>query len=56
MTTTGGYDDKGPYNLDEMLMYDTKFSDWFLIRRMSEGRVRHGASLINMDDVINYCN
>jgi len=53
---TGGYDDNGPYNLDEVLMYDPKYSDWFLIGRMTEGRVGHGASLINMDDVINYCN
>ena len=41
--------------LDDVLMFDPKDSDWKKIGGMKTARGWHGASLVNMNDVINYC-
>jgi len=54
--TGGGIWDPGYTNTDEMLIFDPKTSNWILIGKMPSARSDHGASLVNMADVINFCN
>ena len=42
--------------LDDVLAYDPKTSDWKKIGSMMTARRYHAASLVNMADVIDYCN
>jgi len=42
--------------LDDVLMFDPKSLNWLKVGRMKNGRYYHGASLVNIYDVINYCN
>jgi len=50
---TGGYGDD---YLDEVLAYVPETSDWKKIGSMKTARFHHAASLVNLVDVINYCN
>jgi len=53
---TGGEAYKGGYHvLDDVLMFDSKTSDWKKIGSMKNKRYLHAASLVSMADVINYC-
>jgi len=49
---TGGYDRS---NFDDVLTYVPETSDWKNIGSMKTARRYHGASLVNMADVIDYC-
>ena len=48
----GGY---GFHSYDDVLMFDPETSEWKKIGSMKTTRVYHGASLVNMEDVIDYC-
>ena len=48
---TGGYNGS---ILEDVLMFDQKVSDWKKVGRMKTARVYHGASLVNMLDVMKY--
>ena len=41
--------------MDDVLRFEPKTSEWVKIGRMKTGRHSHGASLVNMADVIDYC-
>jgi len=49
---TGGYDSS---DLDDVLTFVPETSDWKKIGSMKTGRWYHGASLVKMGDVVNYC-
>jgi len=51
---TGGYHNGS--NLDDVLMFDTKTTGWNKIGRMQIGRSGHAASLVNLFDIVRYCN
>ena len=51
----GGRNYEGSY-LDDVLMFDPKSSNWIKVGSMKTARYSHGTSLVNMDDVISYCN
>ena len=40
---------------DDVLMFDIKNSEWKKIGDMQSARFGHGASLVNMGDVISFC-
>ena len=40
---------------DDVLLYVPETSDWKKIGSMKTARFSHGASLVNMGDVIDYC-
>jgi len=48
---TGGYNGS---ILEDVLMFDQKATDWKKVGRMKTARVYHGASLVNMVDVMKY--
>jgi len=50
---TGGYS-KGPW--DYILQFNPDNGTWSNIGKMKQARSFHGASLVNVDDVIDYCN
>ena len=41
--------------LDDVLMVDPKSFEWNKIGSLSAVRAYHAASLVNMEDVIEYC-
>ena len=49
----GGYS-KGPW--DYILQFNPDNGTWSNIGKMKQARSFHGASLVNVDDVIDYCN
>ena len=51
----GGLCDGGCQNYDDVLMFDSQTFEWKKIGKMLTARIYHGASLVNMDDVIDYC-
>ena len=50
---TGGSD--GSSYRDSVLRFKPDDGTWDEVGKMQHGRVNHGASLVNVDDVINYC-
>ena len=48
----GGFDNT---YVDDVLTYVPETSDWKKIGSMKTARDYHGASLVNMEDVIDYC-
>ena len=53
LNITGGYDGS---NVDDVLTYDQETSNWKKIGSMRTSRRYHGASLVKMGEVIDYCN
>ena len=50
LNITGGY-----YKIDDVLAYVPETSDWKKIGSMRTARRYHGASLVKMEEVIDYC-
>ena len=51
----GHYYDHGSYYYDDVLMFVPETSDWKKVGSMKTARGYHGASLVNMGDVVNFC-
>jgi len=51
---TGGFDHT-PDRLEDLLMFDPMTFDWKKIGAMKTRRYKHGASLVNIKDVLKYC-
>ena len=55
--SAGGYYYDGDYHSsDDVLMFDPETSDWKKIGSMKTARSYHAASLVKMEEVINFCN
>ena len=52
---TGGYYSSSG-RLDDVLAYVPETSEWKKVGSMKTARSYHGASLVKMEDVIDYCN
>ena len=52
----GQYYDGDYHNSDDVLMFVPETSDWKKIGSMKTARYWHGASLVKMGEVIDYCN
>jgi len=50
---TGGYNGS---RFDDVLRLDTERFSWKKVGSMKEGRSWHGASLVNIEDVVPFCN
>ena len=53
-SVSGGFDHT-PDRLEDLLMFDPMTFDWKKIGAMKTRRYKHGASLVNIKDVLNYC-
>ena len=51
----GYYCINGCQSSDDVLMFDPDTSDWKKVGSMKTARRFHGASLVNMGDVVNFC-
>ena len=55
MDVTGGWDWDG--NLyDTILQFNSDDGSWTQVGQLKVARYDHGASVVNADDIINYCN
>ena len=50
---TGGHDGIRIYNY--ILQYHPDSASWTQVGQMKHGRSLHGASLVDVDDIIDYC-
>ena len=58
MVITGGRscEDLVCHNFDDVMKLDTKTFKWEKIGSMETGRWYHGVSLVNIENVVEYCN
>ena len=51
----GGYCTSSCHYYDDVLMFDPETSDWKKVGSMKNARDWHGASLVKLGEVINFC-